>query len=743
MLDTLVACPPLTVIEKARLQETLTRERVRLGGAASAARKEFVRKRGDTASASRMCDGVLLPDVVLPFDDADFARVTVGDVLENPARYEGLTLADPVEGVPYGRCKAKVMVRADGSPWIHSFAHGRTVYEMKYDAVAVRAKVDAADKDKRLSTFLRYGARAELVPEDIEALADELARQRLGTNKASIRRLLKEARTHQWQKRQDYRREQQRAERRDPRPRVDAPTKDAPWLPQVAIVEEALGGSRAAIPPMRDLEGDIVAVRKRRVPGMHGFENANDGGDALPAPEQWLLTKLDEMQAAELIEQHIDYVDEDRRSVHLPMEFVRHNMRRHDGTLPVAATVVTLPVVLSDGTVRGQEEGLDRKRGIVFHIQPELMGLVPRREDCTPEAVALAMRFLTDEWLVDVQADYAGKCVAIAAALTLIERTMLPDRPVFFITAGRRGGGKTTTNKMLIKAVTGLAMAASAWSPSEEERRKSLHSYLMAAVGYIGWDNIPAGSLISCPHIEKSCTSEYYADRKLGVSETIVTSSAVIHIFSGNNIGPRGDMASRSLTIRIDVNRPDPENREFRHPDPIGWTERNRGKILRMLYTILLGNPELDKPLDAPAETRFKTWWRLVGAAVEHASAAVLGRGKGVCFKDLFAKMDEEDEDSMSLADFLEALELIIKNNIKNTPPRYLQIQMLQEAGHSTASVVFNNPNVLTADRWPISSTRHSSPDRRCRATAWCASSSSQKVCRNMPPPVPSASASA
>ena len=101
---------------------------------------------------------------------------------------------------------------------------------------------------------------------------------------------------------------------------------------------------------MRDLEGDIVAVRKRRVPGMHGFEtaNENDGGvDLLPAPEQWLLTKNDEMEAAELIEQHIDYVDQKRRSVHLPAPFVRHCMRRHDGdgALPTAVAIATLPAV--------------------------------------------------------------------------------------------------------------------------------------------------------------------------------------------------------------------------------------------------------------------------------------------------------------------------------------------------------------------------------------------------------------
>ena len=98
------------------------------------------------------------------------------------------------------------------------------------------------------------------------------------------------------------------------------------------------------------------------------------------------------------------------------------------------------------------------------------------------------MEFLCDEWLVDVATDDIGKATIIAAALTLIERSLLPDRPCFFITAGRRGNGKTTTTIMLILAVTGERPAAAAWSSNEEERRKALMSYfpLGCAVYFVG-----------------------------------------------------------------------------------------------------------------------------------------------------------------------------------------------------------------------------------------------------------------
>jgi hypothetical protein len=205
------------------------------------------------------------------------------------------------------------------------------------------------------------------------------------------------------------------------------------------------------------------------------------------------------------------------------------------------------------------------------------MRLLPKLEECSPAAIAEAMRFLCDEWLCDVASDYAGKCIIIACALTIIERALLPERPAFFITAGQRGGGKTTTIHMISKAVLGISACAAAWSNDEEERRKALFSYFSAGLPMLTWDNIARGSTISCPHIEKALTNEFYSDRVLGVSEYRLVLSSTVHLFTGNNIGPRGDMASRSLVVRLAVNRPDPENRNFKHPDPLACCSRLGG----------------------------------------------------------------------------------------------------------------------------------------------------------------------
>ena len=217
-----------------------------------------------------------------------------------------------------------------------------------------------------------------------------------------------------------------------------------------------------------------------------------------------------------------------------------------------------------------------------------------------------AVTYLFDEWLVDVALDRIGKSIAVMLAMTLIERVLLPERPAFFVTAGQRGGGKTTLVNMITLAVLGRRAAAAGWSDNSEERKKALFSYLRQGVACLAWDNISRGSAISCPHIEAALTGPETQDRVLGISRVEIVPSTTVQIFTGNSIAPRGDMASRSLMVALNVDRPDPENRAFAHADPLAWTQANRPKILRALYTLLIAGA-LSRPKQQEAKSRFKT----------------------------------------------------------------------------------------------------------------------------------------
>ena len=680
-LDSRTACPPLTVLEKQNLDRLKAAASQRLAPERNKARDAFIasqqqrliERTGMTAAAAaamieKQTRGILLASIELPFDDPELAGKTVGDVLDDPARYEGETLADPIEGVEYGRCKAKVMLGAEG-PFINSFAHGHAVYQLKYDAATISQKIAAATSDV-VETFIRLLLRSDVSKIEREDLIAEVVKKSNRYGVKQIKAAIKEAEQEHDARRKEEVKARRRAERNDPRPTLLRMPDDSPLTEEMARINGIVGAAPMEQQLRRDLEGHAVKPRWKPVPNTHAF-SSKDGKQA-DAPEQWTIGRLDEYGLTEEIERLADYVDDDGRSVTPPRRLVRAYTRRDDGILHVLSAIATQPIVLADGVILGSDSKFEPTRGIQFMVPPAIAALVPKPEECTPDAVVTQMHFLTDDWLVDVATDYTGKCVAIASAMTIIERSLLPQRPVFIFDAGKSSVGKTTTIKMIIMAVTGHKTAGSAWSMDENERRKAITTYFLTGVPYILWDNIPRGYQIACPHLERSCTATYWSDRLLGANEMVAVAAATIHMFTGNNIGAKSDTAGRSLVIRLEANRPDPENREFKHPDPVDWTLKNRDRILSALFTIMLGNPALKKARDAQMKTRFPTWWRLVGSAVEHAAAqAVAAAAKTdtakmtkdsaakpveISFDKLFLKQRADDEDDATLGECLGAL---------------------------------------------------------------------------------------
>jgi hypothetical protein len=283
----------LSIVERARLNELIAKENARLKPAElretervikEKTRELVVRTPGMTEKAARAViirwrEGILLPDIVLPFDDPDLTGVTVGDVLVDPGRYVGETLADPLEGVDYGRCCAMIMRRADGTPWIHSFAHGRTVYELRYDAAHVRKAMEAADKGEVVATYALYVAAADIDAME-QAELRQLAKKLTGVGLAAIDAALKAAQQQQAAARAKVFRDWKATSRSDPRPRIKSPLADAPWLPPMGVLNDVIGVVKALRPPGRDINNDAARVRRFGIPGTHSFTSTSANPEA-------------------------------------------------------------------------------------------------------------------------------------------------------------------------------------------------------------------------------------------------------------------------------------------------------------------------------------------------------------------------------------------------------------------------------------------------------------------------------
>ena len=242
--------------------------------------------------------GILLPDVELDFDD--LGVVTVATVLADPDKFVGETLADPLEGIDYGRCKAKVMRAPDGALVIHSFAHGGGLYHLRHDArsataaltEAIAALADATPAGI-VDDAMAILAISELEPDELAGFAATVA------NAAGIPVSAVKARMAK-QQRERARAQRQAALHAEADGRIvrDRPEPDGELTPTVTFVDELLASDKSEEPPMRDASGDLVEVRVQEPWALHELNSdttnntAADGGDVMKAPAEPGLVRL-------------------------------------------------------------------------------------------------------------------------------------------------------------------------------------------------------------------------------------------------------------------------------------------------------------------------------------------------------------------------------------------------------------------------------------------------------------------
>ncbi|MGY4420787.1 hypothetical protein ACVWY2_003236 [Bradyrhizobium sp. JR6.1] len=118
--------------------------------------------------------------------------------------------------------------------------------------------------------FVQLAAAADLDDLELEDLRN-LAAERSGANKRTVSAMLKVAQKEYTAKHEEQERERRFANRIDPRPQIMKPALDAPWLPQMGVLNDVLGDSSAAKPPTRDIDGVIARVCKIAIPNTHAF----------------------------------------------------------------------------------------------------------------------------------------------------------------------------------------------------------------------------------------------------------------------------------------------------------------------------------------------------------------------------------------------------------------------------------------------------------------------------------------
>lgn len=245
----------------------------------------------------------------------------------------------------------------------------------------------------------------------------------------------------------------------------------------------------------------------------------------------------------------------------------------------------------------------------------------------TGAEVEAAVQFLIDEFLGDFPfAGPNGGRAEIAHAVSLLLNPFVRDMidgptPLYLIEAPTAGTGKGLLASVLLLPALGVPPMLMTQSDNEEETRKRITSTLTSLPEAIVIDNIAEG--LNSPNLAAVLTTREWTDRVLGRSEIRTIPVRCTWMATGNNPTKSGEMARRTIRIRLDAKAERPEERrDFRHPDLERWARERRAELIHAALTIVQGWIAAGQPRSDHVLGSYGDWARVHGGILQTCDIA-------------------------------------------------------------------------------------------------------------------------
>lgn len=281
-----------------------------------------------------------------------------------------------------------------------------------------------------------------------------------------------------------------------------------------------------------------------------------------------------------------------------------------DGSWPGVSEVVAaipMPCVRADGTVIAAK-GLDEQTGLFLLNEWDRPPQVLDLEGCKA-AFAKAWEPFAEFPFHDSTA----RGVMAAVMLTAVCRPALEAAPAFLINAQSPGTGKTLLCDALV-TLAGSTAGGRALSSKAEEQAKQLTSIFKEAPAAFYFDNF-FGTLRGGTEFCMALTSPVFKSRLLGGNEELQVPNRALTLVNGNNVGLRGDVVRRFLTLTLDSG--DGLSTRVHGFNPVHLIRRNlaayRGALIDLLVTYKAGVGDW-RPADGLPS--FEDWNKLVRGCV-------------------------------------------------------------------------------------------------------------------------------
>ncbi len=280
--------------------------------------------------------------------------------------------------------------------------------------------------------------------------------------------------------------------------------------------------------------------------------------------------------------------------------------------------IVTAPTMRADGSVL-QERGYDSATGLVYLPTSKFPPIIgePTKEHATKACAELL------DVIDDFNLDDVGRSAWLALLFTLCARELAHGAvPLFAVDASTPGSGKG----LLVNAPHRIAYGRDAphASPPEDEAelRKSITTVLLAGDPAFLLDNVkePLGGA----SLDAVITAPIWKPRLLGKNEDSgVLVPRVVWLATGNGLQLVGDLARRTIRIRIATTHENPERRtDYKHADRAGadkllnWVSLHRVRLVTAALTCLRAWHVAGRP-GAATIGSFESWAETIGRCVQ------------------------------------------------------------------------------------------------------------------------------
>jgi hypothetical protein len=208
----------------------------------------------------------------------------------------------------------------------------------------------------------------------------------------------------------------------------------------------------------------------------------------------------------------------------------------------------------------------------------------------------------------------------IGLLVTILVRGAIEGNvPLHFIGSTVERTGKTKLVDVLVGLLfLGGPTPAMQFAGSDEERDKRVLAVLMLGLPIIHLDNI--GEWFESAALASTITASVYSGRVLGQSSIVHVPNLAVWIGTGNNVAMSGEMAKRTVPIKLWPKDADPHLRtEFEHPDFKAFVLERREAILAALVAMVESWLAAGRPGSPHRIGGFEEWSAIVGGVMAHA----------------------------------------------------------------------------------------------------------------------------